>query len=243
MRCENVLVSQFLALPDSEPATGTQKKVCLSVDWFPILQGALDVYREQCVWGVWDEDLLDILSQIDDLQALLSNTEACVQPYFAGEIRMVGATTIVPTHWFPCDGRSLLRTAYAELFTAIGTNYGNVDSTHFNVPDFRARLPMGYNTTGGIPTRNIGESGGADSVTLTTSQLPSHNHAIPDLANATRESTGSTNGKAASSGSTGTQHNLTNLGNTGNAGSGASVDILPRYLTVHYIIFNGKFDA
>lgn len=35
-----------------------------------------------------------------------------------------------------CDGSSLLRTAYPDLYTAIGTTWGAVDGTHFSLPDF-----------------------------------------------------------------------------------------------------------
>jgi Phage Tail Collar Domain len=46
-----------------------------------------------------------------------------------------------------CDGRSLVRTTpYDQLFTAISTRFGFVDSTHFNIPDLRGRTPYGVNT-------------------------------------------------------------------------------------------------
>jgi microcystin-dependent protein len=43
----------------------------------------------------------------------------------------------IPTGYLECDGASLLRASYADLFTAIGVAYGNADGTHFNVPDYR----------------------------------------------------------------------------------------------------------
>jgi microcystin-dependent protein len=46
-----------------------------------------------------------------------------------------GATA--PTGFLFCDGSSQLRSTYAALFAVIGTTYGSVDGTHFNLPDTR----------------------------------------------------------------------------------------------------------
>lgn len=57
----------------------------------------------------------------------------------AGEVCMFAMGTM-PAGFIPCDGRSLSRAAYPRLFTAIGTLYGSVDSTTFNVPEFRGEF-------------------------------------------------------------------------------------------------------
>lgn len=46
-----------------------------------------------------------------------------------------------PKNWLPCDGRSLVRADYAALFAALGTAYGSVDASHFNIPDLRDSVP------------------------------------------------------------------------------------------------------
>ena len=51
-----------------------------------------------------------------------------------GEIIDSGSDT-APLGYLPCDGRSLLRSEYPELFKAIGTKYGAVDAQHFNLPN------------------------------------------------------------------------------------------------------------
>lgn len=52
--------------------------------------------------------------------------------------------SVAPTNWLFCNGQAVSRTEYAELFAAIGTNYGEGDgSTTFNVPDFIGRVPVG----------------------------------------------------------------------------------------------------
>lgn len=50
----------------------------------------------------------------------------------------------IPTGYLKCDGSSLLRTDYTNLFNAIGTIYGYADSTHFNLPDFQGVFLRGY---------------------------------------------------------------------------------------------------
>lgn len=53
-----------------------------------------------------------------------------------------------PAGWMICDGTSLLRASYPELFAVIGTAFGSVDSTHFNIPDMRESVPKGAGLTG-----------------------------------------------------------------------------------------------
>ena len=57
------------------------------------------------------------------------------------------------------------------LFVVIGTTYGGDGQETFALPDLRGRVPMhqGNGFT-------LGENGGSESVTLTTSQIPVHNH-------------------------------------------------------------------
>jgi microcystin-dependent protein len=69
-----------------------------------------------------------------------------------------------------CNGQSLSKALYPELFAIIGYNYGG-SGANFNLPDLRDRSPVG--TSG---TKAHGSTGGAASVALTTSQLPSHTH-------------------------------------------------------------------
>lgn len=50
-----------------------------------------------------------------------------------GEVVQIGSDT-APVGYLPCDGRSLLRSEYPELFKRIGTTYGAEDDEHFNLP-------------------------------------------------------------------------------------------------------------
>jgi microcystin-dependent protein len=54
-----------------------------------------------------------------------------------------------------CDGSSYARTGtYANLFAVIGTTYGSVDGSHFNVPDLRGIFAKGAGTSGQLKDKN-----------------------------------------------------------------------------------------
>jgi microcystin-dependent protein len=86
------------------------------------------------------------------------------------------------SHWLLCDGRSLHRDDYKELFHVIGTNYGSSSATTFNLPDFRGRV-MGGIGQGVDPTTNrfltdrlIGTVVGEEKHTMTVPELVTHRH-------------------------------------------------------------------
>jgi len=86
-----------------------------------------------------------------------------------------------PTGWMLCDGSAINRTTYSALFTALSTNYGVGDgSTTFNIPDFRGRCLVGYGAGSGLTSRAIAASGGEENHTVTTAELPVHNHTKTD---------------------------------------------------------------
>lgn len=88
--------------------------------------------------------------------------------------QFAGATA--PNGWLICDGTAVSRTTYAALFSVIGTSYGagNGSST-FGIPDLRGRVPVGKNS-GTFGT--LGNTGGTETHTLTTTEMPSHQHSI-----------------------------------------------------------------
>lgn len=91
------------------------------------------------------------------------------QPY-VGEIRMF-AGNFAPAGWMFCEGQLLPISQYETLFNLIGTTYGGDGQSTFALPDLRGRIPM-HNGNG----FTLAETGGTETVTLTTSQIPSHNH-------------------------------------------------------------------
>ena len=80
--------------------------------------------------------------------------------------------------WLLCNGRALLRSEYPELFNVIGTSFGSTSGSNFKLPDMRGRAFGGVGTSGngGDAVHALGHSVGAENVTLSTTQIPSHQH-------------------------------------------------------------------
>src|SRR3982751_6867869 len=96
---------------------------------------------------------------------------------YVGEIRMF-AGNFQPAGWAFCDGSLLPISENDVLFNLIGTTYGGDGQETFALPNLLNRVPIHAGTsTFGTP-RILGESGGVESVTLTTNQIPVHNHAL-----------------------------------------------------------------
>jgi microcystin-dependent protein len=97
------------------------------------------------------------------------------QPY-VGEIRIF-AGNFAPAGWMFCDGAILPIAENETLFNLLGTTYGGDGQETFALPDLRGRIPL-HQGNGFI----LAETGGAEAITLTVSQIPAHTH--PFLASA-----------------------------------------------------------
>jgi len=97
---------------------------------------------------------------------------------FVGEIRMFGGN-FAPAGWAMCNGQTIPISQNDTLFTLIGTTYGGDGQETFQLPNLQSRIPihMGQNQQTGT-TFTLGQAAGAETVTLTTQQLPNHNHAL-----------------------------------------------------------------
>ena len=102
------------------------------------------------------------------------------QPY-VGEIRMF-AGNFAPAGWMFCEGQLLPISENETLFQLIGTTYGGDGQENFGLPDLRGRIPIhqGNGFT-------LAETGGAEEITLTTTQTAAHTH--PMQANNSQGST------------------------------------------------------
>jgi len=96
---------------------------------------------------------------------------------YVGEIRMFGGN-FAPAGWMFCDGTQLAISQNDILFTLIGTTYGGDGQETFNLPDLRGRVPLHQGTDPKGNNYTLGQNGGVESVTITTQQLPTHNHAF-----------------------------------------------------------------
>ena len=93
------------------------------------------------------------------------------QPY-VGEIRMF-AGNFAPAGWMFCEGQLLPISENETLFQLIGTTYGGDGQSTFALPDLRGRVPMHFGNS-----FTLAETGGAEEVTLTVQQIPSHSHPL-----------------------------------------------------------------
>ena len=120
--------------------------------------------------STWGGKLNTVIGNLDTLIAA-----ACP----IGLVQLWPKSTAPNSSWLVCDGSAISRSTYSDLYTVIGVTYGSGDgSTTFNLPDFRARVPVGYNadTITGRSTRSIAASSGAETHDLQISEIPSHTH-------------------------------------------------------------------
>ncbi|MGE9008465.1 phage tail protein [Leptospira interrogans] len=89
---------------------------------------------------------------------------------FVGEIRIFGGN-FAPVGWMLCQGQTLAISEYEVLFQLMGTTYGGDGQETFNLPNLAGRLPVHQG-----PGFVMGQNAGAETVTLTTQQLPVHSH-------------------------------------------------------------------
>ena len=90
-----------------------------------------------------------------------------------GAISIFGGVN-APAGWLVCNGAAVSRTAYAALFSVIGTTYGAGDtSTTFNLPSLGGRVPLGYDSN-----YALGSMGGEAAHLLTVQEMPSHVHTV-----------------------------------------------------------------
>lgn len=94
---------------------------------------------------------------------------------YVGEIKMFGGN-FAPRQYALCNGQILSIAQNTALFSILGTTYGGDGRVTFALPDLQNRAAMHPGSGPGLSQHFLGESAGAPSVTLITSEMPSHNH-------------------------------------------------------------------
>ena len=93
-----------------------------------------------------------------------------------GEIRAF-PYNFAPLGWLPCNGAVYQVAQYTPLAAVIGNLYGGTPGKTFAVPNLAGVALAGVGTTpSGTTNYQQGVNVGTETVTLTTAQIPAHNH-------------------------------------------------------------------
>lgn len=160
---------------------------------------------------------------------------------FIAEIRIF-AGNFAPRGWAFCDGQLLPIAQNTALFSLIGTTYGGDGRTTTALPDLRDRSAMHPGRGTGLTARRLGQKVGAQTVTLSETQIPSHNHTLRGTSNLGTTTTPS-NTTTLSNAFGGrvyhtTPQNLVPLATSASstAGGGQAHDNMMPYITLNFII-------
>ena len=151
---------------------------------------------------------------------------------FIGQIQALGFN-FAPRGWAKCEGQILAINSNPSLFSLIGTTYGGDGRTTFGLPDLRGRSIVHVGTGGGLDNIRWGERGGNFQHTLSTNEMPKHNHNVAVSTAEGEESNPQNNVIASQAGAynedatSGTFMNGSSVTNTGN---GAAFNIRNPFL-------------
>ena len=87
-------------------------------------------------------------------------------------LQFSGKDTMIPDGFLICDGSSLLRTDYPDLFNVIGTTYGSTDNTHFNLPNIKGKTIVSLDSNDN-DFNKLGKTVREKTHSLTKNELPS----------------------------------------------------------------------
>jgi microcystin-dependent protein len=96
---------------------------------------------------------------------------------FVAEIRMF-ACNFAPTGWAQCNGQLLPISQNTALFSLLGTFYGGDGKSTFALPNLQGSVPIHEGAGAGLSQYFLGQSGGAQFVTLLGTEIPLHTHSI-----------------------------------------------------------------
>jgi len=96
---------------------------------------------------------------------------------FIGEIQLFGFN-FAPYQWAQCNGAIMAIHQNTALFSLLGTQYGGNGTTTFALPNLTARVACNQGQGPGLTPRTLGETFGTQTVTLTSAEMPAHQHGL-----------------------------------------------------------------
>ena len=170
------------ALVDQFSGSSASVPTFPNADTGKALKWAADGSLTNSIYNV-DDILADALAAQTAVEAAQAAAEAAAASVNAVGLIGFFSSETPPTSWLACDGSSVSRTTYSELFAVIGTAYGTASGTTFNLPDGRGKFPRGWdNGAGNDPdagSRTAQATGGAtgDNVgSIQADELKAHTH-------------------------------------------------------------------
>jgi microcystin-dependent protein len=94
---------------------------------------------------------------------------------FVAEIRIF-PFKFAPTGWAACDGQLMPLAQNTALFSLLGVTYGGDGKSNFALPNLQGCVPLEQGQGPGLSLYDLGQSGGTETVTLTTLTMPAHPH-------------------------------------------------------------------
>lgn len=120
-----------------------------------------------------ETEIQRLWKKIDKLEKDLEETQKATAP--VGTIMPYGGSE-EPEGWLFCDGRSLERDKYKDLYGVIAANFGAPSNETFSLPDLRGRVPVCAGSAENLTPRTLGEKGGEETHTLKIHEMPKHSH-------------------------------------------------------------------
>ncbi|OSQ47448.1 phage tail protein [Thalassospira alkalitolerans] len=140
----------------------------------PVECEVLNVIQAAGIWPDCD-DKTQLLQAINTLVSGGGNGGNVGSAPIGTVLTYAGATA--PEGFMLCDGTELLASEHVDLFTLIGTVYGEGAATgSFKLPDLRGRTAIGVGQGVNLTDRVLGATDGAETHQLTIDEMPSHSH-------------------------------------------------------------------
>ncbi|GAB3826448.1 phage tail protein [Hymenobacter jeollabukensis] len=163
---------------------------------------------------------------------------------FVGEIILAGFN-FAPRGYARCDGQLLPISQNTALFSLLGTYYGGNGQSTFALPNLNGCVPIGAGQGPGLSLRDLGETGGDETVALVEAEMPGHSHTVVHTYSQALGTTGSpANAFLASNASGLPQYSASSAGNMASQAIGAAQahnNLMPYQTIAYYIALQGIF--